>query len=94
MTKNLFLACPLFIAIAVSSACSGQPTVPSEKFGAAVRDVMEYQIHNYEAALHPTPDAVEGSDPDRLKAVLDAYRGDVGEPQQVPQPININVGGR
>lgn len=94
MTKNLFLTCLLLVATAIASGCSRHPTIPGAEFGAAVRDVMQYQIHDYEAALHPTPDAVEGSDPDRLKAVLDAYRGDIGEPQQIPQPISINIGGR
>ena len=94
MTRNLILTCLLLIAVASSGGCSRQPTIPGEEFGDAVRNVMEYQIHDYEAALHPTPDAVEGIDPDRSNAALDAYRNDAGQPQKVSQPININVGGQ
>ena len=92
MTRNLILAGPLLIAIAIASGCSGQSTVPDAEFGDAVRNVMEYQIHDYEAALHPPPDAVEGSDPDRLNTVIDTYRKGAGEAQEGPPPVNINIG--
>ncbi len=92
MTRKLVLICMLVVPIALASACSRQPTVPAAQFGDAVRNVMESQIHDYEAALHPEPNAVEGSDPDRLNNALDAYRQDVTEPLQTQQPISINVG--
>ncbi len=91
MTRNLILACPLLIAVAIASGCSSQPT--DAEFGDAVRNVMEYQIHDYEAALHPPPDAVEGSDPDRLNTVIDAYRKGAGEAQEGPPPVSITIGG-
>ncbi len=93
MTRNLILTGPLLIAVALASGCGRQPTVPTAEFGDAVRNVMEYQIHDYEAALHPPPDAVEGSDPDRLNTVIDAYRKGGGEAQEGPPPVNINIGG-
>ena len=58
MTRNLILTGLLLIATAIASGCSGQSTVPAAEFGDAVRNVMEYQIHDYEAALHPPPDAL------------------------------------
>ncbi len=91
MTRNLILTGPLLIAIAIASGCSSQPT--DTEFGDAVRNVMDSQIHDYEAALHPPPDAVEGSDPDRLNAVIDAYRKGAGEAQAGPPPVTISVGG-
>ncbi len=95
MTIKLFLTCPLLVAIAIASGCSRQPTIPAAEFGEAVRNVFEYQIHDYEAALHPLPDAVEGSDPDRLNAVLEAYRNDAASAQEAPRPpISINIGGQ
>ena len=91
MTRNLILTGLLLIATAIASGCSGQSTVPAAEFGNAV--LMEYQIHDYEAALHPPPDAVEGSDPDRLNTVIDAYRKGAGEAQEGPPPVTINIGG-
>ncbi len=91
MTRNLILAGPLLIAIAIASGCSSQPT--DAEFGDAVRHVMEHQIHDYDAALHPPPDAIEGSDPDRLNAVIDAYRRGAGEAQEAPPPVSITIGG-
>ena len=93
MTRNPILTGLLLIAIAIASGCSGQSTVPAAEFGDAVRNVMEYQIHDYEAALHPPPDAVEGSDPDRLNAVIDAHRKGAAEAQEGPPPVIINIGG-
>ena len=93
MIRNLILAGLFLVAIAIASGCSGQSTVPDAEFGDAVRNVMEYQIHDYEAALHPPPDAVEGSDPDRLNAVIDAYRKGAAEAQQAPPPVIISIGG-
>jgi len=93
MIRNLILAGLLLIANAIASGCSGQSTIPSSEFGDAVRNVMEYQIHDYEAALHPPPDAVEGSDPDRLNAVINAYRKGAADAQEGPPPVTINIGG-
>ena len=93
MTTKLILAGPLFVAIAIASGCSRQPTVPGAEFGDAVRKVMEYQIHDYAAALHPPPDAIEGSDPDRLNAVIEAYRERAAQAQEGPPPADITIGG-
>jgi hypothetical protein len=53
---------------------------------------MNSQIHDYAVAINPNPNAVEGSDPDRLDAALKAYREDVAQPQEVQQPITIGFG--
>ncbi len=94
MIKNIILTCPLLAIAVLASGCSRQPTVPQAEFGEAVRSVMNSQIHDFEAAIHPDPDAVEGSDPYRLDAALNAHRSDVAEPQEVQQPINISIGGQ
>lgn len=95
MTKNLILTCPLLVAIAIASGCSRQPTVQAAEFGATVRNVFDQQIYDHEAALHPLPETVEGSDPDRLNDVLDAYREGAATPLETPQrPINISIGGQ
>lgn len=92
MIKNLILTCSLLIPVLLAVGCSRQPTVPEAEFGDTVRNVMDSQIHDYEAALHPPPEAVEGSDPDRLNNAVGAYRNAITEPQQVQRPINISVG--
>lgn len=94
MTKNIILTCPLLVAALLASGCSRQPTMPVAEFGDTVRNVMESQIHDHEAAIHPNPDAIEGSDPYRLDAALDAHRGDITQPQEAQQPINISIGGQ
>ena len=92
MIKNVILIYPLLVAAVLANGCSRQPTIPVAKFGEAVRNVMESQIHDHEAAIHPDPNAVEGSDPYRLDAALSAYREDVANPQEVQQPITIDIG--
>ena len=93
MTTNLILTGLLFIATAIASGCSAQSTVPAAEFGDTVRNVMEHQIHDYEAALHPPPDALEGSDPDRLNTVIDAYRKGAAQAQEASPPASITIGG-
>ena len=93
MTRNLILTGLLLIATAIASGCSGQSTIPAAEFGDTVRNVMEHQIHDYEAALHPPPDAVEGSDPDRLNTVIDAYRKGAAQAQNAPPPTSITISG-
>ena len=92
MTKKFILTCPLLVIAFLATGCNRQPTIPDAEFGESVRRVMNSQIHDYEAAIHPNPDAVEGSDPYRLDAALQGHREDVANPQDVQQPITISVG--
>jgi len=92
MTKILTLICPLLVVALLTSACSRNQTIPEAEFGEAVRGVMNSQIHDYDAAIHPNPDAVEGSDPYRLETALQRHQEDVANPQEVQQPITISVG--
>jgi hypothetical protein len=92
MTKKFILTCPLLVIALLATGCNRQPTIPDAEFGESVRRVMNSQIHDYEAAIHPNPDAVEGSDPYRLETALQGHREDVANPQGVQQPITISVG--
>lgn len=92
MTKKFILTCPLLVIALLATGCNRQPTIPDAEFGESVRRVMNSQIHDYEAAIHPNPDAVEGSDPYRLENALQRHREDVAIPQEVQQPITISVG--
>jgi hypothetical protein len=92
MTKKIILTCPLLIVAVLASGCNRQPTIPDVQMGDSVRRVMNSQINDYEAAIHPNPDAVEGSDPYRLEAVLNAHREDIANAQEVQQPVTISIG--
>ena len=93
MTRNIILTCSIFFIAVLGSGCNRQPTIPEAEFGEVVNNVMHSQINDYEAAIHPDPDASEGSDPYRLDAALDAHRADVSAPAEVQQPLTLNVGG-
>lgn len=94
MTNKILLTCPLIAIALLASGCNSQETIPDAEFGEAVRGVMNSQIHDYEAAIHPNPEAVEGSDPYRLDAALNAHRQDVANAQEVQQPMTISIGGQ
>lgn len=93
MKPRTKLLASVLITLAAAGGCSRQPTVPESEFGDTVRSVMNSQINDYEAAIHPNPDAVEGSDAGRLNNVVTAYRQHITKPEQVRQPIAINVSG-
>ncbi|MDH3266784.1 MAG: hypothetical protein OEM25_07455 [Gammaproteobacteria bacterium] len=92
MNTKTVVNCGMLVAALLVVGCSRQPTVPAAEFGATVRNVMESQIHDYEAAMHPDPNAVEGGDPYRLEAAVNAHRADVSQPADVKQPVTVNVG--
>ncbi len=68
------------------------PDEPEVAFGGAVRAVMNAQIHDYDAAINPAPEAVEGSDPNRLNNVVTTYREHISKPEEVRQPLELSVG--
>jgi len=94
MIKNIILTYSLLVVALLTSACSRNQTIPEAELGDTVRRVMNSQIHDYEAAIHPDPNAIEGSDPYRLDAALNAHREDVADAKQVQQPVTISIGGQ
>ena len=93
MNRNMILTCSLILFAVIVGGCDSQPTIPDAEFGEAVNNVMQSQINDYEAAIHPDPNAAEGSDPYRLDAALNAHRQDVSAPAEVQQPLTISLGG-
>jgi hypothetical protein len=93
MTKTIILIGPLLFAVVLGSGCSSRQTATIPEFGEAVNNVMQRQINDYEAAIHPEPNAIEGSDPYRLDAALKAYREDIAAPQDVQRPLTLSLGG-
>jgi hypothetical protein len=95
MTRNIVLITSLLIAVALTSGCSSEPTTPTvaePEFGAAARNTMQRQIYDIGAAMQPSPEPLEGSDPDRLNNALNAYRESVAEPKRDQPPINLVLG--
>lgn len=79
----------------MAAACTTTPMGGSRVdagFGDAVRSNVEAQIHDPLAAANPSTDAVEGTDGQRMEAVMENHRGQVGSNQGVSNPIVINVG--
>lgn len=95
ITKAIILIGPLLFAVVLGSGCSSRQTVtiPEAEFGEAVRNTMNGQINDYEAAIHPDPKAAEGSDAYRLDAALGAHREDVAAPAETQRPLTLNLGG-
>lgn len=80
--------------VLLTSACTtpmGGSRVDAS-FGDAVQSNLEGQLYDPAAAANPSTDAVEGTDGQRMEAVMESQRGEVGTAQGVSNPIVINVG--
>jgi hypothetical protein len=93
-TKNKLII-PGLAAILLATGCASRETAPEPEvaFGDSVRSVMNSQIYDYDAAVNPSPDAIEGSDPNRLDNVVNAYREHISKPEEIQQPIELSIGG-
>ena len=85
--KSVFL-CTVICVMTIVGGCVSQPMA----LGETVRRVMASQIHDYEAAIHPDPKAVEGGDPYRLDAALNLYRTNNAAPQGSQQSFPFDFG--
>lgn len=83
----------IWLGAGCSSLMTSDRAEPEVAFGDTVRGVMNSQIHDYDAAINPNAEAIEGSDPNRLNNVVEAYREHISRPDEVRQPIQISVGG-
>lgn len=91
MTDNKITIMILAASLCTTFGCAGKPTT-ERQFGDAVRQVMNAQIYDTNAALNPDPAPVVGGDPDRLNNTLDGHRKDVASPSGVAAPVTVNVG--
>lgn len=78
--------------VLVSSGCANQQRTEVD-FGNSVRQMVEQQIYDMNAASSPDTNAVLGGDPDRLNNTLEGHRNDVAKPGDVAAPITINLPG-
>jgi hypothetical protein len=74
-----------------AAACAPAPRVDAA-FGDAVHSTVEAQFYDPAAAANPSPDVVEGTDGQRMEAVVEAHRNQAGSADSVSNPIVINVG--
>jgi hypothetical protein len=91
--KNLNLALKTAVCLSalLVSACAG-PSRVADNYGDAVNSTIRGQIYDREAAENPSLDAVEGTDGQRMEAVMEAHRSQAGSAESVSNPIVINVG--
>ena len=61
-------------------------------YGDAVRANKAAQVHDPMTLIKPSADPVEGTDGQRMEAVMEAHRNQAGNAESVGQPIVINVG--
>ena len=79
--------------LALFTAACGTPTpLVDATFGDAVQSVVDAQLYDPAAAANPSTDAIEGTDGQRMEAVMEAHRGQTGSAESVSKPIVINVG--
>ncbi len=92
-SRTIVAGLATLILAAGCSSLQRAPAEPEVAFGEVVRGVMNAQIHDYDAAINPNPEAVEGSDPNRLNNVVTTYREHISKPEEIRQPLEISVGG-
>ncbi len=78
--------------VLIGSGCANQNRTEVD-FGNSVRQMVEQQIYDMNAASSPDTNAVLGGDPDRLNNTLEGHREDVANPGDVAAPVTINLGG-
>ena len=87
MTLTVLSGCAL-----VASGCATTEASRVEAtYGDAVNSMKAAQIHDPEAASNPSGDPVEGTDGQRMEAVMEALRGNAGSAESTSQPIVISI---
>ena len=80
-------------AVSFVSACTWtEPTRVEAYYGDAVKSITAGQVYDLDAALNPSADPVEGTDGQRMEAVMEEHRGHTGSAESATQPIVINSG--
>lgn len=80
-------------AMALSTvACTTSTNRVEASYGDAVRSNVRAQLYDPSTATNPSAEAVEGTDGQRMEAVMEAHRGHKGSADSVSNPIVINVG--
>lgn len=91
INTKIHLSIVVCTLVLFAAACSPTPRVDAT-FGDAVPAMVEAQLYDPAAAANPSPDVVEGTDGQRMEAVVEAHRKQAASPDSVSNPIVINVG--
>ncbi len=83
----------LVLLVGLAAGCATKQTVSERNFGAAVRQMIDAQTHDREAAQNPDPMPVRVLDGGQAAEVIEVHRKDVSKPQEIRNEIHINVGG-
>ena len=81
------------IRIFVSGCSSTDPIRVEADYGNSVRNMIEAQIYDPDAAKYPPSEPPTTLDGSYAENVLEAYRDDVSRPEEVDRPISIDIGG-
>ena len=80
------------VALSSMTACTTGGSRVEATYGDSVRSTVRAQLYDPATAANPSTDAVEGTDGQRMEAVMEAHRGQAGSGEAVSNPIVINVG--
>lgn len=89
--QNLYRV--VVVAMLSATGCSStDPVRVEEDFGNSVRNMVNAQIYNPNAAKNPPAEPPLALDGEKADKVLEAYRGDVYKPEKAERPISIRIG--
>ena len=91
MSNKLTQITILLGAIALSTVACTSSAV-EESYGDAVRSNVHAQVYDPATITNPSSDPVEGTDGQRMEAVMESHRSRQGSADSVAEPIVINVG--
>ena len=77
-------------AIALSTVACTSSAV-EESYGDAVRSNVHSQVYDPATITNPSSDPVEGTDGQRMEAVMESHRNQQGSADSVARPIVIDV---
>jgi type IV pilus biogenesis protein CpaD/CtpE len=90
MSNKLTQITILLGAIALSTVACTSSAV-EESYGDAVRSNVHAQVYDPATITNPSSDPVEGTDGQRMEAVMESHRSHQGSADSVAQPIVIDV---
>lgn len=86
----------MLAAAGALAACGSlsKPTATEADFGNSVASMQQAQTANPGTRNNPSTEATTGVDPDYANTVLETMRGSVSKPEEVSQPIVVQIGGQ
>lgn len=89
--KTLLTLSAACVALALG-ACASDPKQENDPaFGASVRNMVQQQIHNPDAALNPPAEAPSGMDGERTATTMKAYRAAVDKSAEAKKPVMVQI---